>query len=137
MLALSGTSGKPQVFEKWTNNKQGYMSSPVLIDGYIYLHLRNQRFTCINVDTGSTEWTTKPFGKYWSMVANGDRILALDQNGELMLIAANPERFDLLDSRKMSEDETWAHLAVVGDRIVIRELNAIAVYRWTDGEHEL
>ena len=130
MLGLSGIPSKAEVSKKWTNKSQGYMSSPVLINHHIYLHLRNQRFTCINAATGATKWTTKPFGKYWSMVANGDRILALDQNGELLLIAANPEQFEVLDSRKVSKDETWAHLAVVGDRVVIRELNAVAVYRW-------
>jgi outer membrane protein assembly factor BamB len=118
------------VEEAWTNKVQGYMSSPVIIDDHIYLHLRNQRFVCIDAQTGETKWTTKPFGKYWSMVANGNRILALDQRGELLLIDANPEAFTLLDSRKISEDETWAHLAVSGDQIFIRELNAIVAWQW-------
>ena len=28
----------------WTNRAAGYMSSPVVINGYIYMHLQNQRF---------------------------------------------------------------------------------------------
>jgi len=106
------------------------MPSPVVIAGHVYLHLQNQRFTCIELATGKTRWTSKPFGKYGSLVANGDKILALDDRGDLYLIRANPENFELLDSRKISEAATWAHLAVVNEDVVIRELNAVAVYRW-------
>ncbi|NIP85781.1 MAG: PQQ-binding-like beta-propeller repeat protein, partial [Planctomycetales bacterium] len=114
----------------WSLPAQGYMSSPVIIDGHAYLHLRNQRFTCIDLEAGKEKWRTRPYGKYWSLVAQGDRILALDERGDLLLIRANPEKFELLDSRHISEDPTWAHLAVSGDQLVVRELNALAAYRW-------
>ncbi len=117
--------------ESWNNKAQGYMSSPVVIDGYVYLHLRNQRFTCVDLKTGETKWTTKPYGKYWSMATNGKKILALDERGELLLIKANPKEFELIESRKISDDSTWAHLAVCGDQLFIRELNALAAYQWT------
>lgn len=114
----------------WDNKTQGYMSSPVIIDGHAYLHLRNRRFTSIDLATGKENWITKPFGEYWSLVAQGDRILALEETGELLLIRANPAEFTLLDRRKVSEDSTWGHLAISGDQIFIRELNAVSVYEW-------
>lgn len=129
MLTPARQEGSWQVTEKWENKVQGYMSSPVVIDGHLYLHLRNQRFVCIDAATGEERWTTTPFGKYWSMVANGDRILALDQRGELLLIRANPERFELIDRRKVADD-SWAHVAVCGDEVFVRELEAMAAYRW-------
>jgi outer membrane protein assembly factor BamB len=115
----------------WANQSQGYMSSPVVIGGHLYMHLRNQRFTCIDLQTGEDRWTTKEtFGRYWSLVAQKDRILALDQGGILYLIRANPKKFELLDQRKVSDDETWAHLAVCGGELFVRELHAVAAYRW-------
>ena len=121
-----------QVRTAWDNPAQGYMSSPVVIGDYLYMHLRNQRFTCLDLRTGKERWITSgTFGKYWSMVARKDRILALDQRGKLYLIRANPDKFDLLDQRQVSDAETWAHLAICGDELYIRELNALAVYRWT------
>jgi len=115
----------------WEFKAQGYMTSPVVVDGFAYLHLRNQRALCINLQTGKEAWTTsESFGKYWSLVANGDRILALDQKGELLLIRANPEKFDLIESKKVSEQETWAHIAVCGTEVAIRELNAMSVFDW-------
>ena len=121
--------GAWDVQESWTNKAQGYMSSPVVIADHIYLHLRNQRFVCLDARTGDSLWTTTPFGKYWSMVANGDRILALDQRGELLLIRANPSQFELIDRRQIAED-SWAHLAVCGEELFVRELEAISAYEW-------
>jgi outer membrane protein assembly factor BamB len=116
--------------EVWNDNTQAYMSTPVVIDGHAYLHLKNRRFTCFDLRTGERKWTTQPYGKYWSLVANGDRILALDERGELLLIRATPEKFDLLDAREISADSTWAHLAVCGREVFVRELNAMTAYRW-------
>jgi outer membrane protein assembly factor BamB len=118
------------VTEAWSNNAQAYMSSPVVIGGYVYVHLQNQRFTCIDLKTGERTWTSEPFGKYCSLVCQGDRILGLDQRGMLLLIRANPKQFELVDSLKIAEAETWAHLAVFGDELVVRELNALAAFRW-------
>ena len=125
------SSGKLQPRLAWDNKVQGYMCSPVIIDGHAYLHLRNQRFTCIDLATGETRWTTTPFGKYWSLVVRGDRILALDESGTLRLIRATPEKFDLLAERKVSDQECWAHIAVAGDQVFVRELNGLSVFRWT------
>jgi outer membrane protein assembly factor BamB len=120
--------------EAWNVNTQAYMSTPIIIDGHAYLHLKNRRFTCIDLRTGEKKWTTPPYGKYWSLVANGDRILALDQRGILLLIRATPEKYDLLDERKVSSDSTWAHLAVCDRDIFIRELGGMTAYRWGSAE---
>ncbi len=116
----------------WDNKTQGYMSSPVVIGGHLYLHLRNRRFACLDLATGKEAWITQPFGEYWSLVAQGDRILALDESGVLRLIAANPQQFTLIDERRVSEESTWGHLAVAEDQVLVRELKAMAVYRWAD-----
>ena len=118
------------VREAWTLPAQGYMSSPVVIDEYAYLHLGNGRLSCIDLRNGIQRWRSKPFGKYWSVVANRGRILALDQVGELLLIEADSEEFRLLDRREIANQETWAHLAVCDDQVFVRELKAMAVYRW-------
>jgi len=117
--------------EKWENKAQAYMCSPVLFDDHIYLHLRNQRFACYDLKEGKEAWvSSKRFGKYMSLVRQGGKILALDQNGMLYLIRANPEKLDVMDSRKISKQETWAHLAVGIQQLAVRELKAISIYDW-------
>lgn len=123
-------AGQLSATERWQNKTQGYMSTPVVIDGHAYCHLKNQRFTCIDLATGEGRWTTTPFGKYWSMVAQNSKILALDERGDLLLINASPEKFELLDQRHLTDSPTWAHLAVSGDEVFVRDLKGLTVYRW-------
>ena len=125
-------SGSFEAKRLWRNKVQGYMSSPVVIDGHIYLHLRNQRFACINVESGEEAWITQPFGKYWSLITNGDEILALDERGELLLIRANPNAFELVERRRISEKPTWAHIGLSGSNIFIRELDALVMLDWCE-----
>ena len=130
-LSIDSDDGKLVAKEAWKDTAQGYMSTPVIIDGHAYLHLRNQRMTCFQLETGKRTWTSSErFGKYMSFVCQGDKILALDQRGELLLLRANPAKLELLDRQEISDSPTWAHLAVAGEHLVVRELNALTVWRW-------
>ena len=64
------------------------------------------------------------------MVWRKDRILALTNDGRLLLLHADPKRFVLADSRKISNSETWAHLAIAGQQVFVRARNAIVAYQW-------
>lgn len=116
--------------EAWTHKGHGYMSSPVVIDEHAYLHLGNGRLVCLDLASGAERWVSRPFGKYWSLIAGGDKLLALDEGGELILLRANPERPEVLDALEIADQPTWAHLAVSGPDIVVRELNALSAYSW-------
>jgi outer membrane protein assembly factor BamB len=117
--------------EVWTARAEGYMSTPVVRDGHAYLHLRNQRVTCLELNTGFSTWTSEEkFGKYWSLILNQDRILALDERGWLFLLAANPQQLEILSRRQISEHESWAHLALSGPDLYVRDLEGLTAYRW-------
>jgi len=124
-----GDSWKPT--ETWTTRGPAYMSSPILHDGFLYQHLQSQRISCTEVSTGLTTWISeKRFGKYWSMIAQNDKILALDEKGVLYHIKANPEKFEIIEERKVSDAPTWAHLGISGNKLLIRELNALTVHKF-------
>ena len=114
--------------QQWQGRERGYMSSPIKIGNYVYMHLQNTRMACLDLETGETQWKSKQFGKYWSMICSGDRILALDERGELLLIRANPDSFDLLDRKTVSEQSTWAHVAMSNNEIFVRELEGLTMY---------
>ena len=117
------------VTEVWAQKPQGYMSSPVLIDGTIYLHQKNQRLSALSIADGKILWTTRPQGEYWSIVANGKKLLALTNDGKLSLIQSSDEGFSPIDSQTVAKD-SWAHLAVQGDKIIVRDLNELKVFSW-------
>jgi outer membrane protein assembly factor BamB len=130
LFAVDPSRAEKPVEQVWRNKIQGYMSTPIVLGGHAYVHLRNQRFACLDLTTGKEAWITKPFGRYWSMVAQGDRILALDETGDLRLIRATPERFELVGEAKVAVEESWAHLAVEGDELFVRDLKGLSAYRW-------
>ena len=134
LFQISASGSQLSVKEAWSNNAPGYMSTPVVVDGFAYIHLQNQRFACLDLKSGERTWTSTPFGKYSSLVAQGNRILALDQTGELLLFEANPKEFQLIDRRRISEQETWAHLALTDDEVYVRELNGLTALRWARRE---
>ncbi len=116
---------------RWDNGQQGYMSSPVLIGDHAYHHLRKKRFVCMDLNDGEIEWTTeRTFGEYWSMISNGERILALDEKGILFHIDPDPGEFKLLEERKVVEGDSWAHLGLDGKQIFIRHLRGLKCFTW-------
>ena len=129
---VAQADGKFTIIEAWRHKAQGYMSTPVVIDGVAYTHLKSQRVMAIEVETGRELWTSdQSFGKYMSLVTQDDRILALDQRGQLFQFRANKTKFEPLDQRKLTDAETWAHLAIAGDELFVRELNALVSFRWS------
>jgi outer membrane protein assembly factor BamB len=131
LFRVSRSEDRFQVNTAWSNDTRGYMCTPVVIDGYAYFHLQNRSFTCIDLETGERKWTSPKYGKYASLVFQDHRILALSADGRLLLIKANPRKFELIDEMPLQGRQTWAHLAVSGNELFVRELGALAVYSWT------
>lgn len=128
-IGKDGAALKPAL--AWEHKSEGYMSTPVVIGGKIYMHLRNQKLACMDLATGQQHWVSdKKFGEYMSLIAQGDRILALDMKGVLYLIKASPEKLEILSEKKVSEEECWAHLAIEDGRLYIRELKGLSAWEW-------
>jgi outer membrane protein assembly factor BamB len=117
--------------EAFSFKYQGYMSTPVIVAGHAYFLGRDQTVECVNIKDGKEAWRSdKRFGKYWSLVANGDKLLALDERGILYLIRANTKELEILAERKVADAESWAHLAVCGDELFVRDLNGLTAWKW-------
>lgn len=129
-IALSGDSAW-SVKEIWDQKTQAYMSSPVVIGDTILLHAKNQRVISTSISDGDIRWTSPPQAKYWSMVANGTKVLALSDDGDLLLMDGSAEKFEIVDRKKVAED-SWAHLGVEGQYVLIRDLKSLKVFRWKD-----
>ena len=131
----AGESASPSftVQKAWESPAKAYMSSPVLIGDHVYLHQGNGRLTSLSMNTGADAWTSTPVGEYWSLTWQGDRILALSNEGELFLVAATPETFSLIDQHALDPDsETWGHLAVSGSDLYVRAQDSLLALRWNE-----
>jgi len=115
----------------WSFKYEGYMSTPVVVGGHAYFLGKDQKAICVDLKAGKETWRSeKRYGQYWSLVAHKDKILALDQKGTLYLLNANPKEMEILGEIAVSKNETWAHLAVSGDDVIVRDLFGLTVFRW-------
>ncbi len=128
---ISFDDGVFSIERAWRNKVVEYLSYPILFEDHAYMHLMNQRMASVDLKTGEGKWISRErLGMYISQIVQGDRILALSNEGELLLIRMNPERLDILERRTIADVETWGHLALAGGDMYVREQNAIQAYEW-------
>ena len=132
MLSIKKSGAQYAAEDAWSFRYEGNLTSPVVVGGHAYLLGKDQRLLCVNLANGKEAWRTdERFGPYWSLVANKDKILALDNRGFLYLLKAKSKEYEPLDKRKVADAETWAHLAVCGDKLFIRDLHGLTAWRWS------
>ena len=131
LFTIGLDEGRWTVTEGWSNGSEGYMTSPVAVDGFVYLFLRSNRFGCFDLESGETQWISRPTGdSYWSLAVRGDLILGLSDSGTLRLVRADPEAFEIVSERKLLDMDTWAHVAPAGNQLFIRAQESLVAYDW-------
>jgi outer membrane protein assembly factor BamB len=121
--------GKWLCREVWNQKSQAYMSSPVTDGQTIFMHSSSERLVALDAATGKVLWTGSPMGKYQSLVRNGASMLVLNNEGELLLVGPNREQLSIIDKRKVADD-SWAYLGVFDGGLIVRDLNALKIYRY-------
>ena len=89
-------------------------------------------------EEGTDGWVSEPTGdEYWSLVAQGDKILALANTGILRLINATPAKYDVASEVPLVEGPSWAHLVVTapvegdeGADVFVRGQTSLHAFRW-------
>lgn len=119
--------------EAWKNpNVSMYMSTPAVAGGTLYglSHKSRGQFFAIDLVTGRTLWTTPGReGDNASILAAGQVLLLSTTNGELIVARANPARFEELKRYRIAESAVWAHPAVAGRLIVVKDVDKLIC--WT------
>ncbi|QEG36117.1 PQQ-binding-like beta-propeller repeat protein [Bythopirellula goksoeyrii] len=128
-FAVTFAEGSWTVEEVWNQKTQGYMSSPVADAQTIYLHSKAERLTALDVETGAIRWTSKPVGKYQSLVRNRHAILGLSSRGELLLVKADPQNLVIQSTRQVADD-SWGYLGVFDGGLLVRDLTSLKVFRY-------
>ena len=77
-------------------------------------------YVCVDVKTGKTLWSKPGFGDYASTTALGDKLLVLNSDGEMFLLAADPTGYKEL-SRFQPCGKTYSHPAIVDGKLIVRD----------------
>jgi outer membrane protein assembly factor BamB len=112
----------------FTRNMQNHHGGVVLVDGYLY-GFNNSILTCLEFDTGKVMWRDRSVGKGTVTYADG-RLYVLSEDNVVGLVDASPKgyretgRFTIADQGWPS----WAHLAISGGQLLVRNQNVLASY---------
>jgi outer membrane protein assembly factor BamB len=122
---IQKTGGGVKAVQAWANKDVATMlCTPVLVGGHLYA-LGTTRgtksdFVCVDFATGKLLWSQPGFEDYASVIAVGDKLLALNSTGELFLLRANPKHYEEL-GRMQATGKTWSHPAYVTGRFYLRD----------------
>jgi outer membrane protein assembly factor BamB len=131
---LKAGDGKWTPEKAWENEAVTmYMSSPV-VAGDRLVGLSNKKkgqFFSLNLADGKTLWTSDGrMGENAALLAAGDTVLALTTNSELLVFPASAGKFEPLARYKVADKPTWAHPAVVGRQVLIKDADSVALWSW-------
>ena len=122
LLKVTGGS----VERVWKNrNLSTFTGTAVLLDGMLYGHetagykKANQELRCVDLETGSVKWGEKGFGQ-GSIIAAGDRLIVLSDQGELSVVRANPTKFELLARFQVIGGKCWTTPVLAQGRLYVR-----------------
>lgn len=124
--------GDWSVSEVWkTTDAELYMDSPVLVGDHLYFrsNKRAGAFVCLDPATGEVVWQGPGrWAAYASVIAVDDRLLALTDEAQLKVIAADPSGYRELASWEVADSTTWAHVALAGSRVYVKDEEHLAAF---------
>ncbi|MEQ2007635.1 MAG: PQQ-binding-like beta-propeller repeat protein [Limisphaerales bacterium] len=106
--------------ESWTQFNAG-----VVIGGNLYaFHGQAGKpaegeLRCLDWQTGATKWAQKGMGVGSLMAADG-KLIVLSETGELLVVAANPQRFEALARSQVIGKKCWIVPVLANARIYVR-----------------
>jgi outer membrane protein assembly factor BamB len=126
--------GKWTLQNVWQNERAAmYLNSPVVIGDFVYgmTHFRKGQFFCLHARTGKTVWTsTGAEGENAAIVSSADMLFFLSDNAELTLARPSGTKYEVLKKYTVAQSPTWAHPALAGNQILVKDLKSLTVWRF-------
>lgn len=99
-------------------------STPVCKDGYLYGMISFKKFAtgplkCVDLKTGAVKWEQPGFGA-GNVVLAGNDLVALADDGEVVLVEASPAAYKEIARAKVINGKCWSTPALSNGRLYIR-----------------
>ena len=129
-LAVAYASGGWTVQERWTSTGlKPYFNDFVVHKGHAY-GFDGSILSSIDLTDGKRTWKG---GRYGSgqlvLLSEQDLLLVISEEGELVLVAASPDRFSEVSRFAAIDGKTWNHPVVVSDVLLVRNGQEMAAFR--------
>jgi glucose dehydrogenase len=109
-----------------------HWSTPVVKDGYLYGMFQFKEYgsgalKCVDVKTGKEVWSQPNFGP-GNVTFVGDKLLALSDAGDVVLINPSPEKYSEVCRFNAVKGKCWSTPSVADGRIYVRSVKEGACY---------
>ena len=99
VISKSGSKFEAEEIWRTENENMNHWSTPVCVDGYLYGMFSFKEYgkgplACVDIRTGEEKWSEKGFGPGNVILTGGNKILALGDRGQLVLVNPTPQKYD-------------------------------------------
>jgi len=113
--------GEPR--QIWLNQDlETKMNSAVLHDGHVYCvsERAGGQLMCCRLSDGAIVWSERSFAPYGTLMIAGERLVVLDEMGDLVIADATPAEYHELARAKVLSSRSWVMPVLAGGRIFVR-----------------
>lgn len=127
LLEISTVDGKASAKEVWASRgMKNHFNGSVLVGGHLY-GFDNATLKCVRVADGETTWVQRGYGKGSITSADG-MLYVLGDQGQLLLVEANPKAYTEKGRVKALEGRAWTSPTIAGGRLYVRDFDEVASY---------
>jgi outer membrane protein assembly factor BamB len=129
-IRIKKNNGQDIPEELWTSRqlKPDFVDL-VTYNGYAYGN-DGGLLTCIDLKTGERKWKGGRYGKGQILLLEKSGVLlVLSEQGQVVLVAADPTEHREIASVQALEGKTWNHPVLVSDRLYVRNSQEAAAYK--------
>lgn len=121
-----------EIWRERGNKLANHWSTPVLKDGYLYGMFQFKEYgsgalKCVDVKSGKEVWSQANFGP-GNVTLAGDKLVALSDAGDLVLISPTPEKYSELARFRAVEGKCWSTPTIANGRVYVRSTKEGACY---------
>ena len=129
-VAVKRDANEWSVAKGWESTRlKPYFNDFVVHDRYAF-GFDGSILACIDIEDGSRKWKGGRYGHgQLLLLADQDLLLVLSERGELVTVAASPDRFEEVARQPGIEGKTWNHPALAGDVLLARNSQEMAAFR--------
>ncbi len=127
VIELTKNADRFAVRQVWRNIRmKNRQSSSVLHDGFIY-GLDEGILACLDAATGDLKWKGGRYG-HGQLLLAGDHLVVVTEDGELVLVAATPEKLREVARVPAISGETWNVPAFADGILLVRNTEEMAAF---------
>jgi outer membrane protein assembly factor BamB len=130
-IKLTKKDGKTVPEQLWYSRKMRiHHANPIQIGDHVYGSSGDfgpAFFMGVNLSTGDVAWRERGFKKATCLYAD-NKVIILDEDGQLALVSVNPEGMKVHSQVKIAEPYAWAAPTLLGTQLYVRDRKHIMAF---------